>query len=103
MADILDALEISYKYEQPLYLRNDPKDFRLPDFTVSFGGDVFYWVPLGMLNVPSYREAWERKQVWYKENGFADRLIASQDGPDVGIDAAKIEQIARKRIFDEQV
>ncbi len=56
-----------------------------------------------MLNVPSYREAWERKQTWYKENGFSDRLITSQDAPDGGIDAAKIEQIARKRILEESV
>jgi hypothetical protein len=103
VADVLDALGISYEYEQPLYSRTDPKDFRLPDFTVSFEGDVFYWEHLGMLNVPSYREAWERKQTWYKENGFSDRLITSQDAPDGGIDAAKIEQIARKRILEESV
>ncbi|MDD5227124.1 MAG: ATP-binding domain-containing protein, partial [Candidatus Omnitrophica bacterium] len=101
VADVLDALGISYEYEQPLYSRTDPKDFRLPDFTASFEGDVFYWEHLGMLNVPSYREAWERKQAWYKENGFSDRLITSQDGPDGGIDAAKIEQTARQRILEE--
>jgi len=101
VADVLDALGISYQYEQPLYSRADPKDFRLPDFTVSFEGDVFYWEHLGMLNVPSYREAWERKQKWYEENGFADRLITSQDGPDGSIDAAKIEQTARQRILEE--
>ncbi len=100
VADVLDALGISYEYEQPLHSRTDPKDFRLPDFTVSFEGDVFYWEHLGMLNVPSYREAWERKQEWYEKNGFADRLITSQDGPDGSIDAASIEQIARARIIE---
>ncbi|RLC07799.1 MAG: hypothetical protein DRH43_11170, partial [Deltaproteobacteria bacterium] len=100
VADVLDALGISYQYEQPLYSRTDPKDFRLPDFTVSFEGDVFYWEHLGMLNVPSYREAWESKQQWYEENGFADRLITSQDGPDGSIDAAAIEQTARERILE---
>ena len=101
VADVLDALGISYDYEQPLYSRSDQKDFRLPDFTVSFEGDVFYWEHLGMLNVPSYREAWERKQTWYEENGFVDRLITSQDGPDGSIDAAAIEQTARQRILEE--
>jgi len=101
VADVLDALGISYQYEQPLYSRTNPKDFRLPDFTVSFEGDVFYWEHLGMLNVPSYREAWERKQKWYEDNGFADRLITSQDGPDGSIDAAAIEQTARERILEE--
>ena len=100
VGDVLDALGISYHYEQPLYSRVDPKDFRLPDFTASFEGDIFYWEHLGMLNVPSYREAWERKQKWYDENGFVDRLITSQDGPDGSIDAAAIEQTARQRILE---
>ena len=68
---------------------------------MSFDGDVFYWEHLGMLNISSYREAWERKQTWYAENGYADRVITSQDGPDGSIDAAGIEQIARQRILEE--
>jgi len=99
VADVLDALGISYEYEQPLYSRKDPKDFRLPDFTASFEGDVYYWEHLGMLNVPSYREAWERKRQWYEDNGYADRLITSEDGPDGSIDAASIERTARQRIL----
>ncbi len=101
MADVLEALEISYVYEQPLYSRSNPKDFRLPDFTASFEGDVYYWEHLGMLSVPSYREAWERKSQWYEDNGYADRLITSEDGSDGSIDAARIERIARERIVDE--
>ena len=101
VADVLDALGISYEYEQPLYSHIDPKDFRLPDFTVSFEGDVFYWEHLGMLNVPSYREAWERKQKWYEKNNYANRLITSQDGADGSIDAAAIEQTARQHIIEE--
>lgn len=100
VADILDALDISYAYEQPLHSRSDPKDFRLPDFTASFEGDVYYWEHLGMLNVPSYREAWERKRKWYEDNGYVDRLITSEDGTDGSIDAARIEQIARERILE---
>jgi len=99
VADTLQSLGISYEYEKPLYSRSDPKDFRLPDFTVSFEGDVFYWEHLGMLNVPSYREAWERKRRWYKENGYAERLITSEDGSDGSIDARQIENIARVRIL----
>ena len=101
VADILDALGISYSYERPLFSRSDPKDFRLPDFTASFEGDVYYWEHLGMLSVPSYREAWERKRRWYENNGYADRLITSEDGPDGSIDAARIERIARERIVED--
>ena len=49
VADILHTLGISYQYEEPLLSRSDPKDFRLPDFTASFDGDVYYWEHLGML------------------------------------------------------
>ena len=101
VADILENLEISYQYEQPLYSRSDPNDFRLPDFTVSFDGDVYYWEHLGMLGVPSYSEAWKRKLKWYKDNCYAGHLITSEDGPDGSIDAARIESVARERILDE--
>ena len=101
VADILDSLGISYKYEEPLYSKSNPKDFRLPDFTVSFEGDVYYWEHLGMLNLPSYREAWERKHEWYNKNEFTTQLIVSKDGPDGGIDAAGIENIAREKILEE--
>ncbi|MCY3808957.1 MAG: AAA family ATPase, partial [Gemmatimonadetes bacterium] len=77
VANLLHALGISYLYEEPLVSRSDPKDFRLPDFTASYEGDIYYWEHLGMLTVPDYREAWERKRKWYEANGYADRLITS--------------------------
>lgn len=101
VADILESLEISYQYEKPLFSRTDPKDFRLPDFTVSFDGDTYYWEHLGMLRVPSYQDAWERKLQWYTDNGHDSQLITSQDAPNGGIDAAKIEELARKHILDD--
>ncbi len=101
VADILTSLGISYEYEQKLSSKDDPNDFRLPDFTVSYEGDTFYWEHLGMLSVPSYREAWDRKQQWYDDNDLLDRVITSEDGPDGSIDAAEIERIARKKILLE--
>lgn len=102
VANILENLGISYRYEQPLYSKSDSKDFRLPDFTVSFEGDVYYWEHLGMLSVPSYSEAWDRKHKWYKCNCYSDYLITSEDGPDGSIDASQIERIARERILEDQ-
>jgi exodeoxyribonuclease V alpha subunit len=98
VADILTSLGISCEYEQKLPSKDNPNDFRLPDFTVSYEGDTFYWEHLGMLSVPSYREAWDRKRQWYEDNGFLDRVITSEDGADGSIDAAEIDQIARRRI-----
>jgi hypothetical protein len=101
VADTLTRLGISYKYEERLPARHNPRDFRLPDFTVSFEGDMFYWEHLGMLAVPSYREGWERKLQWYEANNYADRLITSEDGADGSIDAMEIERIARTRVLGE--
>jgi exodeoxyribonuclease V alpha subunit len=53
IAEILSRLGARYEYEQRLMSRDDRHDFRLPDFTVSFEGDTFYWEHLGMLPVPS--------------------------------------------------
>jgi hypothetical protein len=101
VADILTALGVSYEYEQKLPAENDSRDFRLPDFTVSYEGDTFYWEHLGMLSVPSYREEWTRKRQWYSDNGYLDRVITSEDGSDGSIDAAAIERLARQKILGE--
>ncbi|RLT19655.1 MAG: exodeoxyribonuclease V [Planctomycetota bacterium] len=101
VAGALSKLGISYEYEQKLSSKNDPNDFRLPDFTVSYEGDTFYWEHLGMLSVPSYKEAWERKRQWYEDNGVLGRVITSEDGSDGSIDAAAIDRIARKKILLE--
>lgn len=99
VADTLASLGISYEYEKPLSPAGDPRNFRLPDFTVGYQGDVYYWEHLGMLTVPSYREAWEKKLAWYEACGFKERLITSEDSPAGGIDATVIERIARERIL----
>ena len=101
VADTLTRLGISYEYEKKLLGKSGlPNDFCLPDFTISYEGDTFYWEHLGMLSVPSYREQWERKKAWYKKNGYLDRLITSEDGPDGSIDSTTIEKIARERILE---
>jgi hypothetical protein len=53
-----------------------------------------------MLAVPSYREKWDRKRQWYEENGFWDRVITSEDGPNGGIDASEIAETARGRLSE---
>jgi hypothetical protein len=101
VADTLTRLGISYDYEVRLPSRGDDRDFRLPDFTVHYAGDTFYWEHLGMLDVPSYRESWERKRAWYETNGYTSALITSREGPDGAINATEIERLARERILGE--
>lgn len=101
VAETLHRLGVSYEYEKPLPAHDNPRDFRLPDFTVYYMGDVFYWEHLGMLAVPAYREKWERKRQWYEDNGHADQLLTSQDEPDGSIDAEAIERKIRNEILLE--
>jgi len=101
VADILTKLGITYEYEKRLTSKTNPNDFRLPDFTVYYEGDTWYWEHRGMLSVPTYKAAWERKENWYKENGILDQVVTSEDGDDGSIDAAAIEAIARKTILGE--
>lgn len=54
-----------------------------------------------MLGSPKYKEKWERKEQWYKDNGYFDQLITSEDRLDGSIDAAEIERIARQKILLE--
>ena len=99
VAETLRKLPISFKYEEPLYSRADRTDFRIPDFTISYEGDTWYWEHLGMLSIPSYTAAWERKKAWYEREGLIDQVITSEDGPDGSLDAQRIEQTARERIL----
>jgi hypothetical protein len=99
VADVLTRLGLTYSYEQRLPSRTDPTDFRLPDFTVHYEGETFYWEHLGMLSTPSYRESWERKRRWYEANGYSSQLITSEDGLDGSIDASVIERTAREQIL----
>jgi exodeoxyribonuclease V alpha subunit len=43
---------ISYEYEKKVTAPDDPSDFKLPDFTVSYEGEPYYREYLGMLTVP---------------------------------------------------
>jgi hypothetical protein len=124
VADVLDDLvgsheEIDWKYEHPLFAPDDPYDYRLPDFTIGFAGDVYYWEHLGMLTIPSYREGWRRKHDWYVEHmgipvvgdgalkedeiepGTSPLVITSRDKADGGIDQQHIEMLAKKYILLE--
>ncbi|MGV9141464.1 MAG: exodeoxyribonuclease V, partial [Promethearchaeota archaeon] len=99
IANMLYSLGLSYEYEEPLYSGTDERDFRLPDFTIKYEGEKYFWEHLGMLEIPEYRRDWDRKKKWYEENGFIDSLIVSQDKPDGSIDSKEIEKLAKERIL----
>lgn len=100
VADTLHRLGIDYDYERRLENPNDTDDFRLPDFTIYHSGKEYYWEHLGMLSNPEYAERWQKKRQWYKDCGFADRLVTSEDSTEGGIDSSLIEETARKKVLE---
>lgn len=116
VADTLTRLGLEWEYERKLINPKNPGDFRLPDFTVGYQGDLIYWEHLGMLASPLYREGWERKRKWYQEilgipvigDGAPDEkldpgvfplVITSADNEDGGIDVPRFESLIKKFIL----
>lgn len=101
VAYALEKLGLSPTYEVPLYAKSgDKRDFRLPDFTILFEGETWYWEHLGMLSNAKYAKAWKEKEAWYRKNNYWDRVVTSEDSPDGSIHADTIERIARERILN---
>jgi hypothetical protein len=69
IAGILDEVAPGlWAYEQPLIGAGGHT--RLPDFTINTpSGRTVYWEHLGMLDDPTYAQAWVRKKEWYADQG----------------------------------
>lgn len=76
IANILALKDIPFEYEVPLYAEDGT--MYLPDFTVSFKGEKYYWEHVGMLDNPNYKAHWEKKQKWYEKN-FPGKLITTYE------------------------
>lgn len=71
-------------YEKKLTIKEVEK---LPDFTIENeeSGEVFYWEHCGMLFDAEYKQRWEEKYQWYKENDILEEggtngtLIVTED------------------------
>lgn len=85
-------------YEAKLYSKDDPYEYKLPDFTFELTGEKYYWEHFGMLAVESYRKSTDNKLKWYQENGYTSNLITSQDGLDGSINSQEIDKIIEKNL-----
>lgn len=73
-------------YEKKLTIKEVEK---LPDFTIENeeSGEVYYWEHCGMLFDAEYKQRWEEKYEWYKENDILEEggangtLIVTEDKP----------------------
>ena len=76
IANLLTKNEIPFEYETPLYAPDGT--FYLPDFTVKFRGDTYYWEHWGRMDLPDYRAHTEEKQKWYAKH-FPGKLIETYE------------------------
>lgn len=78
VANLLAAAKIPFRYEIPLFARDG--SFYLPDFTIEWRGQKYFWEHLGMLDKPEYKAKWEVKKAWYAEH-FPDALLITEESP----------------------
>jgi exodeoxyribonuclease V alpha subunit len=93
IANMLFDRDIPFKYEVPLHAPDGT--FYLPDFTINWRGEEWYWEHLGMLHDERYRNHWETKRTWYEKHGFADRLITTTETG--GFDSTTVLEILQER------
>ena len=76
-----------------------------PDFTfVDDCGDLIIWEHLGMLDLPSYRESWEKKLAFYHSIGYkeGENLFTTQDGDNGAFDTLDVLKVIKeiKEVID---
>lgn len=84
ITNLLVDREIPFKYEEPLYAPDGT--MFLPDFTVTFRGEEYYWEHVGRTNDPAYMAHWTKKEAWYNKH-FPGKLITTFEGNELTTDA----------------
>ena len=87
IANMLFDREIAFEYEKPLYAPDG--SFYLPDFTITWRGERYFWEHLGLLVREEYRRKWETKKSWYKKH-FPGRLLTTEESGNLSVDAVKL-------------
>lgn len=89
IANLLHERQIPFRYEEPLFAGDGT--LKLPDFTVTWRGQTFYWEHLGLLDLTEYAEKWEAKSAWY-DRWFPGQLLTTEEGPQLSKDAEAVIQ-----------
>ncbi|WP_263356156.1 AAA family ATPase [Acidicapsa ligni] len=84
IANLLFERDIFFEYEKPLYAADG--SFYLPDFTVLWRGERYFWEHLGLLVRDEYRKKWAIKKTWYDKH-FPGRLVTTEESGNLSIEA----------------
>jgi len=87
IANMLFDREIAFEYEKPLYASDGT--FYLPDFTVLWRGERYFWEHVGLLARDEYRNKWALKRAWYEEH-FPGRLVTTEESGNLSQDALAV-------------
>jgi len=77
IANMLYSEGIKFDYEKPLYASDGT--MYLPDFTIYYMGDEWYWEHLGLLGNRNYEKHWEKKKKWYRDNNYFEKLYTTEE------------------------
>jgi ATP-dependent exoDNAse (exonuclease V) alpha subunit len=84
IANMLFEREIAFDYEKPLYAPDGSS--YLPDFTILWRGERYFWEHLGLLTREEYRKKWAAKKAWYDKH-FPGRLVTTEESGNLSKDA----------------
>lgn len=87
ITNLLVDRDVPFQYEEPLYAPDGT--MYLPDFTIKFRGEEYYWEHVGLINDPEYMAHWAKKEAWYKKH-FPGRLLVTYEGDNLTKDAANL-------------
>ena len=87
IVNMLYDKNVPFEYEKPLYAEDGT--MYLPDFTVSFRGETYYWEHVGRTHDKDYMEHWAKKEKWYKKH-FPGKLLVTYESNNLSKDAEEI-------------
>ncbi|MCK6462815.1 MAG: AAA family ATPase [Candidatus Pacebacteria bacterium] len=91
IANILHLKNIPFTYETPLFAPDGT--MYLPDFTISWQGERYYWEHVGRLDLSGYQNHWQAKKSWYDKH-FPGRLIVTYESE---FQSKEIEKILKEK------
>jgi len=88
-ADLLDLYEPDRlaRNEVPVFAPDGT--FYLPDFTITWNGEKWFWEHWGLMNDDAYRNHTETKIGWYAKH-FSERLVETSESTQLSEDADKL-------------
>ena len=84
ITNMLCERDIPFKYEEPLFAPDGT--MYLPDFTVTFRGEEYYWEHVGRTHDPAYMAHWAKKEAWYRKH-FPGKLLVTYESNNLSTDA----------------